>query len=107
MDDTFSSPIVALRELLAAPFLSRYDEIGLNTGGIRKSKKDTAWFCARIVMQAPQNAQCTLVQIIRAVQNTLYTGCSHLPEYVVSYVGIVRTLQNDYCVRIVCTAHNT
>ena len=42
MDDTFSSPLAALEELLAAPALpagaARYDKIGLKTGGIWRTK---------------------------------------------------------------------
>ena len=43
VDDTFSSPLAALRELLAAPALpagtDRYDQIGLKTGGIWRTKR--------------------------------------------------------------------
>ena len=42
-DDTCSSPIAAIRELLAAPALpagsARYDEIGVKTGGIWRTKR--------------------------------------------------------------------
>ena len=42
MDDTFSSPLAAFEELLAAPALpagaARYDKIGLKTGGIWRTK---------------------------------------------------------------------
>ena len=42
IDDTFSSPLAALKELLAAPALpagtARYDKIGLKTGGIWRTK---------------------------------------------------------------------
>ena len=42
-DDTCSSPIAAIRELLVAPALpagsARYDEIGVKTGGIWRTKR--------------------------------------------------------------------
>lgn len=42
-DETFDSPMSALRELLAAPDIpegaDRYDRIGLETGGIWRSKR--------------------------------------------------------------------
>ena len=42
IDGTFSSPLAALKELLAAPALpagtARYDKIGLKTGGIWRTK---------------------------------------------------------------------